>query len=167
VKTPAHPHRRTAGFTLIEVLLAAVVIVLAIASSQAVFTTASAKVAYADDSLSARQLAREIRQMAQMLPRESVGSTVVTDAADVVALGSLQGASFSPPIMADGTELSGLTNWEQRIELEVVTLDAPGTRQLTDPRTALSVTSACLYRLKVKILQNDVEVDSFQWWLRL
>jgi hypothetical protein len=168
---PAHTHgsvaRRRSGFTLIEVLLATVLIVLAIASSQAVFMSASARVAYADDSLSARQLAREIHQMAQTLPRETTAATLVTSAADIVALGSLHGAVFSPPLMADGTELSALTDWEQRVTLEVVTLGDPGTSEIVDPRTALSHDTPNLYRLKVTIFQNNSEVDSFRWWLRL
>ncbi len=163
-----HPSARcSAGFTLIEVLLATVLIVLAIASSEAVFTSASAKYAYADDSLSARQLAREIHKLAQTLPRKTVATTVVTTFAGIEAFGSLHGASFSPPIMADGTEISGLTGWTQSVSLEIVNLDSPGTGELSDPHQALAVEAPCLYRLAVTILQDQVEVDTYHWWLRL
>jgi hypothetical protein len=158
---------RGTGFALIEVLMATVLVGFAIASMNAMFISGSARVAYAQDPVTAHQLAREIHTLARRLPRDAADSTLITKAVDATALGTLAGAVFQPPIMADGTEYSSLPGWSQRVTLHLVSLDSPNTETALDPRSKQASDGSFMYQLSVTIHDGSSEVDTFKWWLSL
>ena len=158
--------RATAGFTLIELMLTVFVLGTAfVAGTWSMSATARLKEAYDQDDGPAPYLAREIYALAASLPREPSGLTGATSGAQVVALDSLIGASFSPPIEADGGLTHGLDGWRQNVSLSVYSLDGLSTPSSCDPADGLPPDSAQLYRLDVSILHDGQVVDAFSWWL--
>ena len=140
-------------------------------------------------------LAREIRTLAGSLSTDGAGTGVATSADEIVALDSLDGASFSPPIRADRTVMTELDGWTQQIDVALYDMnDATGTSvaksstglasaaaKVQDDSTGISsgrvavsesvvgrlpVGSTHLYLLTVTILDQGETVASHEWWLR-
>jgi len=153
------------GFTLVEVLLAALIAGIAMAAVSWTMTSAAqAKSVLAEDP-QAYLLAREIRELADSLPRQPSGVVGATLAADVLALDSLHGAVFSPPLRSNRTSQAALTGWAQRVSLAVCTLDDLETPTAESPTLGLARNAQRLYRLTVAITYGGQPVDRFEWWL--
>jgi prepilin-type N-terminal cleavage/methylation domain-containing protein len=153
------------GFTLVEVLVAAVITGIALAAvSWTMESAAKAKSVLSEDPM-AYLLAREIREMAEVLSRDPSGVVGVTRGSDVQALDSLQGAVFSPPVRADRSAAAALSGWAQRVTLAVCALDDLKTPTGESPTLGLGRTAKRLYRLSVAVTYAGQEVDHFDWWL--
>jgi len=120
---------------------------------------------HAKRSIDGLMLAREIHELARTLDRAASGAGAATTADGVVALDSLDGAVFTPPIGADLSTLTGLNGWSQSVDV--------ATYDLSDMSTAVSVGvletipkgSGMAYKLTVRILENGTEQDVFEWWV--
>ena len=160
---PGHP----SGFTFAELLLTVFVLGTAfVAGTWSMSATARTKAAYEGAGGPALFLAQEIQAMADGLPRTPSGVTGVTSGAAVLALDSLDGAHFSPPILADGSVAPGLDGWGQDVSLSVYSLDDLTTPTADDPADGLDPESDCLYRLDVSVLHEGEPVHSFTWWIQ-
>ncbi len=159
--------RSLQAFTLAEVLIAATIVAVAlVAVSDSMSSATSSKAEFADQPAIAARLAQEIAVLAESLPRTPSGTTGVTAGANVVALDSLEGAVFSPPILADRTTDTALDAWEQSVDVDIFTLDnleSPTNESVT---TALSGQAERLYRLNVTISRDGEVVDTFRSWCR-
>lgn len=166
MKTPLRTSPASAGFTLAEVLLTAFVIGTAfVAGTWSMSATARTKAAYDAAKGPAQFLAQEIFTLADGLPREPSGTTGVTNGTAVVALDSLLGASFEPPILADGTVAPGFDGWEQDVALSIFGLDDLETPTNLDPADGLAAESGFIYLLEVTVSHDGESVDSFSWWI--
>jgi hypothetical protein len=157
--------RGAAGFTLVEVLLAALVAGMALAAVSWTMTTAAKAQQVMKEDPRAYLLAREIRELAEVLPRKPSGTVGVTAIADVAALDSLHGAVFSPPVRSDRNVQASLSGWAQRVTLAVCPLDDPASPTAESPTLGLSKGAERLYRLTVAITYAGEPVDRFEWWL--
>jgi prepilin-type N-terminal cleavage/methylation domain-containing protein len=156
----------TAGFTLFEVLLAVLILGTAlVASTWSMTATARTKAAYDQAASPALFLAQEIFTLADGLPRTPIGMTGATTGAAVVALDSLVGAKFSPPILADASVAPGFEGWEQSVDLSVYALDDLATPTGDDPAEGLAPESGCVYRLDIEVRHDGEAVGSFSWWV--
>ncbi len=162
----SQPRHSQSGLALAEVLFAAGVLGLVVVSAAWSMTvSARSLTGLAEDSLLPRMLAREIHELAQTLPRVPSGTTGASNGADVVALDSLIGAVFSPPLLSDLSTDTSLVGWSQQVSLDVVDLSAPSTPTADDPAAGLPVDGTLLYRLNVSVWSTEGEQDSFSWWL--
>lgn len=153
------------GFTLIEVLLAALITGIAMAAVSWTMASAAQAEAVINEDPRAFLLAREIRELADTLVRKPSGAVGVTRGEDILALDSLHGAVFSPPLRSDRTKQAALTGWAQHVALAVCTLDDPATPTGESPTLGLASSAKRLYRLTVAITQDGEAVDRFEWWL--
>jgi hypothetical protein len=158
--------RSSRGFTLAEVVITAFVLGTAlVAATWSMSATAKTKAAYDQAASPAPFLAGEIFNLADGLPRTPSGPTGVTTGAAVVALNSLVGASFSPPILADCSADSDFAGWKQSVALSVYSVDDLTHPTNLDPAAGLPPESGHVYRLDVTMLQDGKTVDTFSWWL--
>ena len=162
---PATRGRRRSGFTLVEVLLAALITGIALAAVSWTMNSAAQAEAVMNEDPRAFLLAREIRELADTLSRQPSGVVGATRGSDVMALDSLHGAVFSPPLRSDRTEQLSLGGWAQRVTLDVVSLDHPSTPTGESPTLGLSSKAQRLYRLTVAVTRDGEPVDRFEWWL--
>jgi len=155
-----------AGFTLFEVLLAVFILGTAlVASTWSMTATARTKEAYDQAKSPAQFLAQEICTLADGLPRTPIGMTGATSGFAVVALDSLVGAHFSPPILADGSVAPGFDGWAQSVNLSVYDLDDLATPTAADPAAGLAPEAGSIYRLDVEVSLDGEPVDTFSWWI--
>jgi prepilin-type N-terminal cleavage/methylation domain-containing protein len=158
---------RTRGFTLMEVLLAtAIAGVALVATTGAMSSAAVSKAELASQPAIAAALAREIATLAETLPRTPGGVTGVTSGADVLALDALHGAVFSPPILADRTAVDTLTEWEQRVTVELFALDDLDEPTGEDVSVEVSGQSQRLYRLTVSVRRLGEVEATVRCWCR-
>ncbi len=157
---------RQAGFTMAKLLITAFVIGTAfVGATWSMSALTRTKAAYAQDAGPAAFLAQEIQTLADGLPRTPSGTTGATSGVAVVALDSLVNASFSPPILADGTVASGFTGWRQSVALSIYALNDLSTPTADDPAQGLPAESALIYRLDVSVLHDNELVKTFSWWM--
>lgn len=159
-------HAVSEGFTLTEVMLSTLLVgTVVVASSWAMNTATRAKIMNVEQPFEAAILAKEIYALAQTLPREPSGIPGVRSAGEVVALDSLAGAVFSPPIRADRTTDTSLTGWTQQIQIDIYSMD--DLENKTNENILLGVDSKAerLFKIQVTILNQGNLVDSFEWWL--
>jgi hypothetical protein len=158
--------RRQAGFTFAEVLMATVIVGFAvISSSWALAGAVSTKHELKETPFTASQLAKEIYECAEAIPREPTGTVAVTSGGAVTALDNLIGATFSPPILADGSTLTEMADWTQTVDLEVYALDDLTTPTGEDAWLGLSEHAERMFKLTVTIQKDGADVDSFHWWI--
>jgi len=158
--------RRRAGFTLIEVLIAAAIVGTAFVSvTNAMSAASSSKAQLVNEPFQAMQLAQEIHTLSKILSREPSGTTGAKTAAAVTALDSLIGASFSPPLLADGTQANTLTGWRQNVSLDVYAIDDLSTPTGEDPATLFATYASRMFQLNVTIIENGTQVGTYQWWI--
>ncbi len=158
---------RPGGFTLVETLVAAIVAALVIvALADSITSSVGTRQSLAPPPGSAFHLAQEIYELAIQLPSQPSGTEGVTNGADVVALDSLSGAVFSPPIRADKTALSGYAGWTQQVALSIYALDDLDSATTMAISDGLSPSEGCVYKLSVTILARGDEVDAFEWWIK-
>lgn len=151
----AIPRDDRAGMTLLEVLVAALVVSVALgAAVQAVGTAAVTLADHGDDPARARLLAEEILSLAQGLPRGPAPVGAVAKASDVVVLAQLDGQRFSPPVDARKQIIPGAGGWTQDVALVAESLPAPaGAGEVA--------------RLTVTVTQRNGDVnETFTWWVR-
>ncbi len=164
--TPSSAQRPTRGFTLLEILVTAMLLgVSVIAATWAMSTTASSKTVVGEEPSTAARLATEIFELADTLPREPGGVVAATNGTPIDALDALVGASFSPPILADGTTESSLGQWRQQVSLAVYDLTDLSAPTADDPAAGIAADAAKIYMLSVTMLEDGQAVDTFDWWL--
>ncbi len=144
IRTSSIEHRASSienAFSLIEVLIAIILVGLAIASLVAA-NSAFTKANSAGTNLSTAEfLLEQIREL-----------TVMTGYDD---LDDFDGASFSPPISADGNDLDDLAAFSQQITVE--NLSAANFEQVVPDH------SSDFVRVTVKVFLNSREISSASW----
>ncbi len=160
------PRRSQRGFSLIEVMLATLLMGYAIASMNALFTAGQSKAAMNSTPTNARFLANEIRLLAQLLPKEPSGTSAVTSPDDVVALDSLHGAVFSPPILANLSEYENMDDWEQSVAVRVAALAAPEATGTALTSAGISKQAASLFEVQVTVSFDGEVIDTWTWWVK-
>ena len=159
-------NRNNGGFTLAEVLVASFILGTAfIAASWSLSATASTQAGYGSTEGLALFVGREINELAGSLPKTPSGQTGANNVNDIVALDSLIGASFSPPVMADGTVVSDMSEWTQVVDLSIYSMSDLTTPTSDDPALGLPADADKLYRLDVVVRRNGEDVGSYQWWI--
>ncbi len=154
--------RYEGGFSLIEVLIAILLVGLAIASlvtANSAFTKANG----AGVELSTAEfLIEQIRELSTLLPVIDPNTGVFTfgpEAAETLAdyddLDDFDGAGFSPPIGADRNPLNDLASFSQQITVENV--DA------SDFELVVSDHGSYFVRVTVTVFLNTREVSSVRW----
>jgi prepilin-type N-terminal cleavage/methylation domain-containing protein len=154
--------RRQEGFTLIEVLIAMLLIGLAIVSlisANGAFTQANASGAELSTS---EFLIEQIRELTTMLPVIDPNTGTATfgpEASETLAnyndLDDFNGASFSPPISADRNTLADLSAYTQQITVENVSA--------SDFEQVVSNHSSFFVRVTVRVFLNAREISSARW----
>jgi len=149
------------GFSLIEVLIAIVLVGLAIASlvtANSAFTKANGAGA---ELSTAEFLSEQIRELSALLPVIDPNSGVSafgpeeTLLDDYDDLDDFDGASFSPPIDADREPLDDLAAFSQQITVENV--DASDFEQVVSDHGSYFV------RVTVRVFLNSREISSARW----
>ena len=154
------PRRASAGFSLVEVLLAALLLGTVMVAGLTAFTTSvDAQDTLAGDTVTAFGLAREIHTLAETLPRDAGSGSPAARIADVTVLDDLNGARFSPPVDAARRTMPSAAGWTQTVAVEAVRLSAPGTLA-TD-----SDGDAVLHRLTVAVDDGQGGGGTYTWWL--
>lgn len=155
--------RYECGFSLIEVLIAIILVGLAIASLVAAnksFTQANA----AGTSLSTAEfLAEQVRELTTLLPVVDPQTDISTFGpeadetalADYDDLDDFDGAAFSPPISADRVTLNDFAAFTQQITVENVS--AGNFEQVVVDHGSSFV------RVTVKVFLNSKQVISADW----
>jgi len=150
------------GFSLIEVLIAILLVGLAIASllvANSSFTKANAA---GTDLSTAEFLIEQIRELTVLLPvidPQTGPSTFGPEAGETLAnyddLDDFDGASFSPPINANREVLNDFAAFSQQITVENV--NAANFEQVVGDHGSVFV------RVTVKVFLNSKEISSASW----
>ena len=165
-----HPRhgRRQRGFTITEVLVTTALVGTAFVATSWLTTSAtrSQETYKRSQQVDTLQLAREIREMAMALRNEELavaGPASLPE--DIVALDSLDGATFSPPLRADGSVMTHLSGWSQRIDLSTA---AKSNMQMKLSNTLAKPAkgSGEMYKLEVTIVEGVDDVASYEWWIK-
>jgi prepilin-type N-terminal cleavage/methylation domain-containing protein len=130
------------GFTLIEVLIAILLVGLAIASlvvANSSFTKANAA---ATDLSTAEFLIEQVRERSMSVDYE-----------DLRGLEHFDGIVFSPPINANGEILNNFAEFSQQITVENV----------SDANFGQVVVDSNFVRVTVKVFLNNKEISSASW----
>ena len=165
VRNTKHDIRDTrygGGFSLIEVLIAILLVGLAVASlvtANSAFTKANG----AGTELSTAEfLIEQIRELSTLLPVvdpntgvSTFGPETAETLADYDDLDDFDGASFSPPIDADRNTLNDFAAFSQQITVENV--DASDFEQVVSDHGSYFV------RVTVKVFLNSKEISSARW----
>jgi prepilin-type N-terminal cleavage/methylation domain-containing protein len=139
-KYEIRPTKCKAGFSLIEVLIAVVLVGLAVAAlvgASRAFTIANASGA---DLSTAEFLIEQIRERTTLLSFDDLN-------------GFASRSPFSPPISADGRPLNHFAAFTQQVTVEKVS--ATNFEQAADPSDFVRVT--------VRVLLNSREISSVRW----
>lgn len=149
------------GFSLVEVLVAVLLLGLAIASLLAASSSFTQTNAAGLDLSTAEFLTEQIRELAAMLPvtdpntgTDQFGPEEAT-LAEYDDLDDFDEASFSPPINADREALSDFTAFNQQITVQNV--DNANFEQVVSDHTSDFV------RVIVKVSLNSTEISSTSW----
>ncbi len=157
--------RRTAGLTLIEVLMGTVIVSLVVISaSWALSQVGTSKHLHEEDPIAAALLAREIHELAITLPTTASGKPAATQASEVAGLDTLDGASFSPPINSSLQVVPNSASWVQDVKLSVYDMSDLTTAVSPDFSSA-SKSSTSLYKLSVDITFRGTFMGTWWWWL--
>jgi len=150
------------GFSLVEVLIAVLLIGIAVASlvaSNSAFTKANSA---GTDLSTAEFLVEQIRELTALLPVIDPGSTVWTfgpESGETLAtyddLDDFDGTSFSPPINANRSPLNDLAAYSQQVTVENVST--------SNFEQVVSDTSSSFVRVTVRIYLNSKEISSASW----
>ena len=149
------------GFTLVEVLIAVVLVGMAIAGlleANGAFTRVNAA---GLDLTTAEFLIDQIRELTAVLPvvdPEGGTATFGPEEATLAAyddLDDFNGRTFSPPIDAGRTPLTSLARYSQVITVDNVSA--------TNLQTVVGHHSSAFYRVTVKVLLNGLQVSSATW----
>lgn len=158
-----HNTKYKSGFSLIEVLIAVLLVGLAVASlvaSNSAFTKANGA---GTDLSTAEFLAEQIRELTALLPVIDPGSTVWTtfgpEGVETLAtyndLDDFDGTSFSPPINANRTALNNFAAYSQQVTVENV---SPSNFE-----QVVADKSSSFVRVTVRVYLNSKEICSTSW----
>jgi prepilin-type N-terminal cleavage/methylation domain-containing protein len=134
---------KNGGFTLIEVLIAILLVGLVIASlvaANGVFTKTNA---FGTDLSTAEFLVEQIRER-----------STVADYDDLYSLEHFDGVIFSPPINAEGDDLNEFAAFSEQITVENVSQD--NFEQVVGSNSGF-------LRVTVKVFLNSKEISSASW----
>ena len=134
---------KKAGFTLIEVLIAIILVGLVIASLVAANSVFTRTNAVGTDLSTAEFLIEQIRER-----------TIVADYDDLYSLEHFDGVTFSPPINADGDDLNEFAAFSEQITVENVS--EQNFEQVVDY-------DSNFIRVTVKVFLNSREISSASW----
>ncbi|MHC4207710.1 MAG: type IV pilus modification PilV family protein [Planctomycetota bacterium] len=150
------------GFSLIEVLIAVLLVGVAIASLMAAngaFTKANGA---GTDLSTAEFIIGQIRELAMLLPvidPETELSTFGPESGETLAdyddLDDFNGATFSPPISAERTPLNELAAFSQKITVENV--------NASDFEQVVANHSSSFVRVTVIVYLNSNQISSANW----
>ena len=149
------------GFTLIEVLIAIVLVGLAIASLVAASNSFTRANGAGANLSTAEFLIEQVRELTAMLPviDPNGGTTFGPEAGETLAnyddLDDFDGLSFSPPISADREVLNNFTAFTQEIKVENV--------DNSNFESVVADHSSDFVRVTVKVLLNSGEISSTSW----
>jgi len=158
--------RRTPkGFTLLEVLLATIILGIGIAAALNSMITGTVMNAESEKLTNATFLAQEVREWTQNLPFQD------TDTQDMLNppgpdsegafgpyvddLDDLLDAEFSPPVDSMGNPIAGLNGWTQAITLSW--------RQEADPSIVVPDGASDLIYVQVRIISAGEVILSSGW----
>ncbi len=154
--------RREYGFTLIEVLIAILLVGLAIVSlisANGAFTQANAAGAELSTAEFLIEQIRELTTVLAVIDPNTGTSTFGPEASETLAdyddLDDFNGASFSPPISADRNALTDLSAYTQQITVENVSA--------SDFEQVVSNHSSFFVRVTVQVFLNTREISSARW----
>lgn len=154
------PRRAAAGFSLLEVMLATLLLgLLMVAATTALGGAASAHQALVATPVESFALAREVHSLACVLPRDAGDGLPAASAAGVARLEDLDGATFSPPISAARASLTHASGWSQEIAIDAVDLADP-TAAAPDPDAP-----GVLLRLTVTVREGSSVRGTYTWWM--
>ena len=160
------PEHRLRGVTLIEVLMSTLIVSLVIVSaSWALSSASSSKHLRTEDPAVAALLAREIHELAIGVPTAASGDPAATTWAGVTALDTLDGARFSPPILATGETAPVDATWVQEVSVEVYAL-ADSTVAVFDTYEPVDPASGQIYKLSVHMTQRGADMGTWWWWIK-
>ena len=150
------------GFSLIEVLIAILLVGLAMAALMASNTAFTKANGAGTDLSTAEFLVEQIRELTALLPVIEPGSTDWTtfgkegETLDTYDdLDDFDGLSFSPPIDADRNSLNDLAAYSQQVTVENV--NASNFEQVEADTTSSFV------RVTVRVYLNSKEITSASW----
>ena len=150
------------GFTLIEVLIAILLVGLAIVSlvsANGAFTQANGAGAELSTAEFLIEQIRELSTVLEVIDPNTGMATFGPEASETLAnyndLDDFHGAVFSPPISADRNSLTDLGAYSQQITVENVS--ASDFEQVVGNHTSFFV------RVSVKIFLNTKEISSARW----
>jgi len=157
--------RRHAGMTLIEVLMGTLIVGLVLVSaSWAVSLSSSSRHIHEESPINAALMAKEIHELALTLPTTASGAGAAALGADIVALDSLDGASFSPPIDSAKATIGSAAGWKQNVTVSVYAL-GDLENPVSESFTAESKSSTSLYRLSVQVMNGKLDMGTWWWWI--
>jgi prepilin-type N-terminal cleavage/methylation domain-containing protein len=130
------------GFSLIEVLVAMILVGLAIAALVAASSSFTKANAAGAELATAEFLIEQIRELTATRPYDNL-------------LDDFDGKSFCPPIDADGAVLKDFVAFTQRITVENVSE--------SDLQRVVSDYSSSFVRVRVEILLNSRPISSVSW----
>ena len=154
--------RYDSGFSLIEVLIAIMLVGLAIASLVAANSALTRANGAGTDLSTAEFLLGEIRELTVLLPVVDPNTDVSTFGpetgealADFDDIDDFDGAIFSPPINADRVVLSNSAAFSQQVVVENVSA--------SNFKQAVSDHGSDFVRVTVRVLLNSQEITSASW----
>ncbi|MFQ6034967.1 MAG: prepilin-type N-terminal cleavage/methylation domain-containing protein [Sedimentisphaerales bacterium] len=152
---------KKAGFSLIEVLIAVVLVGLAITALVIASNSFTIANSAGTDLSTAEFLLEQIRELTALLPVIDPQSGTATfgpeetSLADYDDLDDFDGASFSPPINANRESLNDFAAFSQQTVVENV--------NPTDFQQVVSDHSSHFIRVTVKVFLNAEEISSTSW----
>ena len=152
---------RVHGFTLIEVLIAAVFVGIAIGALMGATRSFTMVNGAGVDISTAEYLVEQIRELTAMLPVMDPQTETVTfgteeaSLADFDDVDDFDGQVFSPPIDAGRQTLGEFASFSQQITVENVSAN--------DFTSVVSDGTSVFYRVTLRIFQNNKEVTSATW----
>ena len=152
---------KKSAFTFIEVLIAIILVGLAIVSLVAANSSFTKANGAATDLSTAEFFIEQMRELTVLLPviDPQTGTDLFgpeeTGLANYDDLDDFDGASFSPPIGADGETLNGFAAFSQQITVENVN---PANFQ-----EVIGDHNSAFVRVTVKVFLNSREISSSSW----
>lgn len=150
------------GFSLIEALIAILLVGLAIASLMAANSAFTKANGVGTDLTTAEFLFEQIRELTTLLPiidPQTELSTFGPETGETLAnyddLDDLDGANFSPPISAHRNILNEFATYSQQVTVENV--------NPSDFEQVVADHSSCFVRVTVKVFMNSNEICSASW----
>lgn len=155
--------RYEGGFTLIEVLIAVLLVGIAIASLVVANISYTKANAAGTDLSTAEFLLEQLRELTVLLPVVDPNTNMLTfgpeagetTLADYDDLDDFDGAVFSPPISADRATLNGFAEFTQQVTVENVSAG--------DFEQVLADHGSFFVRVTAKVFLNSEQIISADW----